>query len=789
MTGKAPPAPKAPGVVVSMMGDWLGRLRSALREERPPSPPPPPSADGGRAATLIFTAVALAACLAVLLAERYAGIFHRHSIGWALLFAMAALGRFASFQAPPGRLLVILLGALISIRYMAWRTSTTLVYTTPLDAVGMVLLYVAECYAFAVHFLGMFGSLWPLDRPPMPLKGASDAYPSVDVFIPTYSEPVELVYRTVVAASQIRYPKDKLRVYVLDDGATAEKTASTGPGDPAWERRRALSGLTARLGAGYIARERNEHAKAGNINYALGRTSGDLILILDCDHVPTEDILENTVGYFQRDPKLGFVQSPHFLGNPSVIEKNLSHFSNSPRENDMFYNLIHRGLDSWNSSYFCGSAAVLNRKALTAIGGLSVDTVTEDVETSMRIHAHGYNSVYVRRPMICGLEPETWASFVVQKVRWAQGMAQIFVLKNPLFQKGVGLAQKLNYFNACFYWFFSFSRLFFFLAPILFLAFGMRIYHASSSQIVSYTLPHVLSVYVLMAFLYGRSRRLFLSEIYETTQMMVLAPALIAVLLRPRSPVFKITPKDQKVEKEALNTHGALPVFFILLVNLVALPLSLGKWFSHPLYRDVILIGSLWCAYNSFIAIMALGAFFERKEHRWGFRIRVREDVRLHVPALGREVYARMRDLSLNGATVQLKLPPDAAAAWAAAPGDAVELRSEQYGPRFSLHAAVKDRRARGAVLELGLQYMADRNSYKDVVRFTYGASRRWADVLRRRASGRLRTLFVDYLYFLYRGMKGVGVVLTHAARRLVSPPSRPPAPSREQTTTGAFVQ
>lgn len=606
-------------------------------------------------------------------------------------------------------------------------------------------------------------------------EGDPSRYPTVDVFIPTYSEPVEIVCRTAIAATHIRYPREKLRIHILDDGATSAKMAATGRAGPVWERQCALKGLAAKLGAEYIAREANEHAKAGNVNFALRRTDGDLILVLDCDHVPTRDILENTVGYFQRDPDLGFVQSPHFLGNPSVIEKNLSSVSNSPRENDMFYNLIHRGLDSWNSSYFCGSAALLSRKALERIGGLSVDTVTEDVETAMRIHAHGYNSVYVRRPMICGLEPETWASFVIQKVRWAQGMAQIFILKNPLFQKGITLAQKLNYFNACFYWFFSFSRLFFFIAPILFLAFGMRIYHASSSQILSYTLPHVVSVYVLMTFLYGRSRRLFLSEIYETTQMMFLVPALIAVLLRPKSPVFKITPKDQKIETEALNLRGAIPIFCILVLNLVSLPLSLQKWFSHPLYRDVILIGSIWCAYNSFIALMALGAFFETRDHPAGYRLRVREDVRIFVPALDLELDARTSDLSLNGMAVEV-LPPAGGAGqtWSPARAERVTVRvRDEDGLSRELFAVVKERIDEAGSLRLRLQYEADRNDYSDIVRFTYGESRRWVDVLKRRAGGRVGALLLDYGFFLLHGLQGTAIILDHFASYLLAPLKR----------------
>ena len=61
-----------------------------------------------------------------------------------------------------------------------------------------------------------------------------------------------------------------------------------------------------------MARDNNDHAKAGNINTAFYKTDGDLVLILDCDHVPSRQFLLHTVGFFY-DPKVSFVQTPHWF--------------------------------------------------------------------------------------------------------------------------------------------------------------------------------------------------------------------------------------------------------------------------------------------------------------------------------------------------------------------------------------------------------------------------------------------------------------------------------------------
>ncbi len=142
------------------------------------------------------------------------------------------------------------------------------------------------------------------------------------------------------------------------------------------------------------------------------------------------------------------VQTPHFFINPDPIEKNLQTFTQMPSENEMFYRVIQRGLDYWNAAFFCGSAAVLRRKYIMEIGGISGDTITEDAETALTMHARGYNSAYIAKPMISGLQPETLGGFIGQRVRWAQGMLQIFLLKNPLVLPGLTLPQRLCYFSS-----------------------------------------------------------------------------------------------------------------------------------------------------------------------------------------------------------------------------------------------------------------------------------------------------------------------------------------------------
>ena len=169
----------------------------------------------------------------------------------------------------------------------------------------------------------------------------------------------------------LRLSKEKkLNIYLLDDGGTEQKRTQSDPEarQEALSRNRELKYFCQNHGIQYLTRDKNKNAKAGNINSALPKTQGDLILILDADHVPSKNFLQNTVGPFLKDPKLFLVQTPHFFYNLDPVEKNLRTFNHIPGENEMFYRGVQPGLDFWNSSMFCGSAALLKRQYLEKVG-------------------------------------------------------------------------------------------------------------------------------------------------------------------------------------------------------------------------------------------------------------------------------------------------------------------------------------------------------------------------------------------------------------------------------------
>ncbi|MEO2154074.1 MAG: UDP-forming cellulose synthase catalytic subunit [Aquificota bacterium] len=551
-------------------------------------------------------------------------------------------------------ILIITLGTFLILKYFYWRTTVSLPSDIHFpDFIAAFLLYLAEAYTIIIFFTGVYDSLRPLNRKIIPItQFKKEELPTVDVFIPTYNEPFEVLAPTVLNALKMDYPKNKFKVYILDDGGTDQKCNDPDPEKAAQarKRRRMLQEFAKKVGAIYLTRKENKNAKAGNINEALKKTNGDLILILDTDHIPAKEFLRNTVGWFLKDKKIFLLQTPHAFYNPDPVEKNLKIFEKQPQENEMFYKWIQKGLDFWESSFFCGSAALLRRKYLEEVGGIQGTSITEDAETALTLHAKGYKSVYIDRPMVRGLQPESFSALVTQRVRWTQGMVQIFLLKNPLLQKGLKWYQKLGYFASSFYWFFGLARFMFLISPFFFVFLGWKIYNASLTDIIALTIPAVLASYIVSFNLYRDFRVLLSSELYETILCVYTVPAIISVLRNPRSPEFKVTPKGERLDTNFIS-QVFFPLFLLWFVTLVAIVVAIIKAYLYADQRYAYIINLGWLLFNFVMLTAGLAVASEKAEKRRFFRMKLKAKV--EIPIEGQLYKTDAIDISFGGLAVK----------------------------------------------------------------------------------------------------------------------------------------
>lgn len=421
------------------------------------------------------------------------------------------LGRF--FERHPLLLRALALLALAwGLGYLAWRVGWSGEGANP---VAFAMLLATEVYGlYALAVLAWFSWSRPAARRPAATPGRK-----VDVYVCTYDEPAEVVMATLAGCRALTYPHT---TYLLDDG-----------------RRPEMKELAALAGAEYLTRPDNSNAKAGNLNAALPRTDGDLVFVLDADHVPMPDALDALVGYFD-DERMAIVQTPHDFFNHDSVQ----HYVVGRHEQSLFYRVVCPGKDRHGAAYWCGSAALINRRALLEIGGVATETIAEDFHTTIRLLRHGWRSRYHDEVLVQGLAPHDLDGYLLQRDRWARGNLAVFTLpESPLRAKTMNPLQRLSFL----------ASLLAYLAPpmrlLLLLTLGLVLWTGELPMKISVAaLAALWAPYVLLNFGAGAAlargyMRISESAHYELLTMEIYTRALRCAVLPGRT-AFEVTPKQ-----------------------------------------------------------------------------------------------------------------------------------------------------------------------------------------------------------------------------------------------------
>jgi cellulose synthase (UDP-forming) len=530
-----------------------------------------------------------------------------------------------SLESPTPSVHILVVAYVISgIVYFIWRSGTF----NP-EAMGLSLaLYAAELFGFVngLFYVMMTFRLSVREARP-PLSGAG-----VDVFVPTYDESAELVRRTLLAAKNIQYPHV---TWLLDDGNRDE-----------------MRKLAAELDCKYLARTVNANGKAGNLNHALLYSRGEFVAVFDTDHAPRKDFLSKTLGYFS-DPDVAFVQTPQDFYNVDAFSHRVAGEA-VWSEQSVFYKVIQRGKDAWNASFLCGSCVLLRRSALEAVGGFAVDTVTEDIHTSIRLHKKGFRSVYHAESLAYGLAPHNIDTYLSQRIRWGTGAMQVLRREGVVFARGLSLAQRLNYLASMLIYFEGWQKLVFFLTPPAVLGFGMLPIIGST-----WTFFAIFSVYYLASLLVflelGRGYVSFLlNEQYGMARFFAFMLTITGLFRRRVS--FSVTCKD--MNKRGRTWLWLAPSLAVGGLNFACIPAGIVRMAQEQIPLGAGIISIFWASVTVWTAIL-LARFSLRVGRRAGGEYRFPLRIPLTLTMQNQSFFGLTVDLSASSALYRGEVVPE----------------------------------------------------------------------------------------------------------------------------------
>ena len=539
---------------------------------------------------------------------------------------------------------VLLAGLLILVlRYFWWRTTQTLLPPdgTPLQMIGIWLVFLIELASWFDAGV-LFAQLSrrtdrspEADRHEARLRATSPRdLPHVDVLIATYNEPLDVLERTIIGALSLDWPADRLHVHVLDDG-----------------RRDWLEVHCWETGVTYLTRADNSHAKAGNINAALKRTSSEFFLILDADFIPQKNMLFRTAGFFE-DPSIGIVQVPHEFFNFDPLQTNLAMRNSLPSDQKMFFREIMRGRDGWDCAFCCGSNSLTRRSAMDEIGGaMPTGSITEDMLMTLAFLRKGYTTRYLCERLAVGLAPESLEAFFIQRSRWAQGALQILYLREGPLGPGLTLSQRIMFLPT--HWLTqSLMQVTALSLPVAYLLFGfVPMVLDDVTDLFFYQLPAVFASVMVLRRLAPNAYFAIASTVLAALQSFRFLPMLLKTLIKPHGHKFRVTPKGSAASGTTFDGF-TLKMCMILLWG-TTFGFGWAMWTGAANDGSVQLypIVSLWSVVNGVILSGLLTVAFSRRVPRAEERFFLRGPAQALVPEQPPRAIETL-DVSMSGARI-----------------------------------------------------------------------------------------------------------------------------------------
>jgi cellulose synthase (UDP-forming) len=467
------------------------------------------------------------------------------------------------------------------------------------------------------------------------------------------------------------------------------------------------------------------------------------------------------------------LQTPHHFFSADPFEKNLETFHKVPNEGELFYGLVQDGNDLWNATFFCGSCAILRRAPTMEVGGIAVETVTEDAHTALKLHRRGYTTAYLAIPQAAGLATESLSAHIGQRIRWARGMAQIFRVDNPMLGPGLTLGQRLCYLNAMGHFFYGIPRIIFLTAPLSFLFLNAHVIQASALSIALYALPHLFHANVTNSRMQRDFRHSFWAEVYESVLAWYIIRPTFFALINPKFGSFNVTAKGGRIDEDYFDWNIARPYLILLGMNLAGFAVGLIRiFFSTTGEINTTILNLCWTVYNMLILGASVAAASEARQVRSSHRVLMEMAATLRF-GNGRTLACKTLDYSEGG--LGLALPPGSSVPL----GEILEVSLYRGSDEFVFPASV----VFSAGERLGLHFESLTNQQEfDLVQCTFARADAWNTA----SAGRKRDTPLRGLAHVLRvGVRGFGHLFWHIGRDVRRLAKGKLAPSKARLDSG----
>lgn len=542
------------------------------------------------------------------------------------------------------------LAILLSFIYLLWRIFFTIPfhdgYLVLIFAVALVISEVISNFtAYVLILLKVFNKKDKIKNQNITYD-VNEELPKIDILIVTHDEDVELLSKTVNAATFIDYPdKSKINIVICDDG-----------------NRQSVKELASKYNVQYIGLKDNKTAKSGNINHALSILNAPLFVIFDADMIPFSSFLNETVPLFMQNLKdvrnnpnntkpLGFIQTPQSFYNADIFQFNLYSEKIVTNEQDFFSRDINIVNGNNDGALFTGSNALFLKEAVKEVGWFPTKTLTEDFELGVRINIAGYASMSTDTPQSSGITPVDISGVIKQRKRWARGVVKscknLHIFLNPK----IKMINRLILCNVFFYWWSFLRRAIFIAAPILFALFDFKVINANFFLLMLIWAPG----YFLLHFILGDSsseiRDERMGEIQETFFAPYLIMPVILETLGISAKKFKVTDKAIKTSlKDKLYAIPYIILWILVLISIIKF--NYGKWGFEIIMGSVVTFWLITHLINlTFCIFIALG----RNIYRRGERFERKETGYVFDDRLNKWLEITTIDISDNGLSFVVK--------------------------------------------------------------------------------------------------------------------------------------